>query len=616
MISRSFACMGSTGFGLSLLAALIPTPGHCLGQLTGFPSSEEPADRLLPSALQLQVNPSGLEFITENIEDILLANGLNIRTQSLPAADISLPQPLRLDSIPVAYSGSTSTLAALASEIPKWISGLKLKNPQFRFHITKPRYEILNQGSDPLYFTAEVEPTSNDDSGNLHANGTVLIRLSAHIPSLVVQADSVDIQDPANPLLGVWSFKQPRIVLGAAGKPIVLHMKIELGGTGLGTITLKIVEISSNLAESAVSASFESMSTPRFDVTVNGKPVISVDRTRIERLLRSRLPELSSIARVKLDQLTRDSLPGQLEQLLKDILSKNEVGTAEIELPGLCSVPGCKPDPHWLRIGLSRAVSSPGWIPGSDGHDLRLKFLSEWDTNLAENPAIRAMRGFDSMFGPEESSILEGAEIAAHPKAQVIAVLDPRIYNYVLQESWDSGWRYSGAGLSLAEAPQVRMIETPGGAITYLDAPIHQAPKDFWQRQTFGRCGPGAPADPFRVDAAATLAVSKSRSVYNAVDLSINGLDLAASRIDSSQYSRCMLDGLFFIPADQRAPYLDSIILDSLKDESSRLRANPSLIVGGLELPASLLGVSMELLGAEMVNGLIYLQFKMTGVAQ
>lgn|GEM_PF-3525671 len=616
-MNRSFRHLQRIQAALALLAAGLPTAGHTYGQLTGFPIAEDQADRYLPSALQLQVNPSGLEFLTENIEDILLANGLNLRTQRLTEAQVSFPKPLNLNAIPIAYANSKSTLAEIAAEVPKWISGVRLSNPQFKFHIIHPRYEILNQGSDQLYFTAQVEPRAPQGSTQgLDVDGRVTILLSAHIPSLVVQADSLEASDPRNPLLGEWSFKQPKIVLGAAGQPINLNMKIELGGSGSGTALLRIVKISSNLDQAPISASFESMRTPRFDVTVNGKAVISVDRTRIEQFLRSKLPDLSEIAQVKLAQLVRDSLPGQLEDLLKDILNKHDIGNAELELPGLCSSPGCKPDPHWLRLGLARAASSPAWVPSSDGHDLRLKFFSEWDTNLSEEPIARSLRGLESTLLAEEASILEGAEIAAHPQAQVVAVLDPRIYNYVLQESWDSGWRYQGTGLSLAEAPQVRLIETPGGAITYLDAPILQAPKDFWQRQTFGKCGPTAPVDPFRVDAAALLGVSKSRSVYNAIDLAINGLDLSASRIPSSQYSRCMLDGLFFLPPTERVPFLDSIVLGSLQDESTRLRTNPSLLLGGLELPTSLLGVSLELLGAEMVNGLIYLQFRMTGAAQ
>jgi hypothetical protein len=226
------------------------------------------------------------------------------------------------------------------------------------------------------------------------------------------------------------------------------------------------------------------------------------------------------------------------------------------------------------------------------------------------------MSGLGSTLTPEDESIFDGIGAPVDSAAQVVAVLDPRIYNPVLADSWDSGWRYQSDGLRLIEPPQVRVLDLPGMSKSFLDAVIMRRPEGLIERQLFGECGTGASSDDFRVHAAVVLGVRKSMTGGNRIDLMRGGLDLGETFVPAEQFSSCALTamGVLARTDEFRREILTEQVNSSLVATSKKMASDPQPIVEGLALPDALLGMRLKLLRATLQNGKVYLQFKLDGV--
>ncbi len=584
-----------------------------------FVSSASSNDEFLAKALQIRVTESGLDFLQLNIEEILRANGFDLRTQQKESLDLSLSSPIRLDSISAEFQGEKTTLADIAHDVSQWIQGIELKNPQPRFHLDSPSYEIRDLGGVRAYFKvrpnfkATQEIDARDSMG-----GGVLFDIEALIPELRLSANSLSVRDPQNPILGLWVLTSPEVRLGSAEKPLLLKLRLKVSGGGNGQISVEVLGASSNLSAVPVVANFQSLSVPSIKVTVNNKSRYLLDQRAIESELRSHMADFARLARGSVATSLRGGLQKTLSERINQWIVSSDIGVADLEIPGLCDGIACRKNSHFLRLGLGRADLGYGTYARSDEVDLRLRFFSDWKANLAADPLSRTLRGLDAAVSPEDELAFDDSIVNVPDSTHAVVTIDPRIYNFVLQDSWDAGWRPAVKGYEVLAAPQVRLQSLKGLDQSFLDIPLGIRPQSVAERQLFGNCGVwGATDDSYRVDAAVRLLVATGSQTDRSIDLYRSGLSVPDTYISPSQFSDCAVGATLLYPSDeQRRQALSRLVDSRVRAISAELDRQPVPLVQGLNLPESLLGVQLQVTQTEWLNGRIVLHLTFKGVAE
>jgi hypothetical protein len=576
-------------------------------------------DELLPNALQLRVTESGLDFLQQNLEEILLANGFALRKRVVPFLDISTPKPIRLEEVSADFQGERKSLSDIAETLQEWIQGVELKNPQPRFRLNEVGYEITD--SSVAKFTVKMIPqyeASQAKVASAYWGGSAVLDIRMVVPRLRLFARELTINDPLNPVLGSWTVSRPELFLGDDQTPLRFNLRVKVAGSPQGTLSFRVLGANWNLNQVPVRVAFSSLSVPKVRISVGNRTRYLLDQVTLEQAFREKLVQLARLGRSSVHSSIHGVVQASIQSWVQEWLDSEQIGSVDLDVPSVCDGFQCRKFSQNLKLGLARADIGIGELGRLGESDLRLRFFSDWKDNPSDPGFANSLRGLDSAVAALDEVSLSDFTTDVSSQTHLVTAVDPRIYNEMLQSSWDSGWRPHTADYGILAAPQVRMISLPGEDMSFLDIPLSIQPRTLVERQLFGNCGfQGATDDPFRIDAAVKLDIQRTDHAETAIDLGYRGIELSETIIDSSQFSACALS----LMAHQgsltgKQAELHSLVRRGLEGMAQSMSRQTQFVLKGLQLPSRLLGVDLRVERAEWLNGRILLHFRFAGVAE
>jgi len=576
-------------------------------------------DELLPNALQLRVTESGLDFLQQNLELILRANGLELRRRTLPFFDFALKKPIRLDEVSADFQGEKKSLSDIADSLREWIHGVELKNPQPRFRFTHVGYEITDSAKASFSIVASPQyQASQAQLKSAYWGGAAVFDIQMVIPKLRLSAQQLSIKDPQNPILGTWIVNRPILSLGDDRVPLRFALRVQISGSPSGTLVFRVLGANWNLNQVPVHVDFQSLSVPRVKILVGGRTRYLLDQATLEQAIREQVISLARVGRSSVYSAIHGGVQGAIESWVQEWIDSAKTGGVDLEIPSVCDGQQCRSFAQNLRLGLGRVDLGEGEGKRMGETDLRLRFYSDWNDNPGDPSFGNSLRGLESAFSDLDEFSLSDLTTEVSGETHIVAAVDPRIYNEMLQNSWDAGWRPQVGEYGILAAPQVRMVSLPGEDISFLDIPLSIRPRTLIERQLFGNCGyQGSTDDPFRVDAAVQLEINKTDHMNTAIDLGYRGIVVSETWIDASQFSSCALSLMVHQGSlTGKQADLNALVRRALSSTAQSMARQSESLLRGLELPSHLLGVDLRIERAEWKQGRILLHIQFTGVGQ
>jgi hypothetical protein len=547
--SSRFWNLGRFALGISLGAANIAFAA---------PTANGPQLKVrhpLKEAVQLEITPSGENFMGSRFSDILSQLGVSATSAYFPdyQHDIDLrPAPstgaaeFRIEDKPL-YRDILDTLE-------EWLVGLKLDDPQLHLAL-----KDLSLEADLVRSELRSRPDFLVALRNKVGPNALGLELALEFSSLSASSSNLSINDRRNDFLGTFTILDPRLGLDFKKSPLVIKvpMVFFLDKT-TGDARLELLKLAVTMDEPEVSLTHKGLVIPPMEVSINGRS-FPLKTERLERLLDENKDEWIDKALGTFEAYANGDLAKSLQTKVDSSLPKEIVQLDVMSPPAL---PKGSRDPFFVAgMKLSRLLQPD---------NMRLHFDYFVEDTLRPNLALRGVR--------PTSGLIEFNDI---PLSQfdIGLGLDLSIINRILDLTYLRGYIANfkddnGATLlRLNKTPKVRSRDTVRSKRLAVDMEILQ---DLQGMQTW------LMNSPLRVNI--TVYAELRTNPKGQLEVVVNSLDTNSFWVDEAQFT--FLGKMF-------KGKITSEIRKKLEASNAELGKKP-VIFADLPLPPEIFGMKFK----------------------
>jgi hypothetical protein len=284
---------------------------------------------VIDQSLAVAITPRGQNFFTLHLDQILADNGYALDQGEIENWKYQATQPIQLQSLPVSFGDTQTTLGNLRQIIEDTLRGFTLNDPQPIVNVNGIQY-----AAQFSHFGLRVDPRA---TASLTRANSVVVDLEIEIPNMSISAESIIANDPKNP--GIAYYTDPAhpekiknwgmnnfsaSVAPSAdsnGKPVNFRFKVpmEVSIDSRIGISVRALNISTNLPLTAIDWTFaHPLVYPQFDIESGGQVVGQISFDDLEKQINATKTKLAQSLAVYLKTYLTENGAQMINQALTE----------------------------------------------------------------------------------------------------------------------------------------------------------------------------------------------------------------------------------------------------------------------------------------------------------
>lgn len=238
------------------------------------------AGPVVPEGVHLSFSPRGQTYFREHLNDVLLANKLDLSHQHWDEIKFVVNDPFRPDSM-------SDGVRALHDRFASFFYGFPIKTPRVEVKLAGANLDVKFRAMG-----AVVDPAGPAAYGAGRSNGVViLMRLEGE--ALRFGVESLRLNDLANPgLFGSLGFdKIASSYTDGAHRTIKAELPVLVEADGKKA-TMRVLAVRTNLLKTGFETAFDKLLAPKIKVSIDDRE-LAFDLPAFEAELRGQLPKLN-----------------------------------------------------------------------------------------------------------------------------------------------------------------------------------------------------------------------------------------------------------------------------------------------------------------------------------